>query len=135
MGKPSRSRWKYREREAVKTIQAVLGRVKDPSLSALVTATGRVGHLTHLGVDGIVGNGDFGAVVEVKARKGMVSSDIRAALEQLTEVANALQRWPVLVLSFVEDVPATVERNWVLVPLSFLERLAYEREGTAGSNT
>ncbi len=134
MKKP-RSRWKYREREAVKAIQAVLGRVNDPSLSALVTATGRVGHLTHLGVDGIVGNGDTGAVIEVKARKGMVSADIRTALEQLTDVANALRRWPVLVLSFVEDVPATVERNWVLVPLSFLERLAYERERTAGSDT
>jgi hypothetical protein len=128
--KKSRSRWKYREREAVKTLQAILGRVKDPSLIALVTATGRVGHLTHLGADGIVGDGDTGAVVEVKARKGMVSADIRSALVQLTEIANALQRWPILVLSFVEDVPATVERDWVLVPVSLLERLAYEREGT-----
>jgi len=128
--KKSRSRWKYREREAVKTLQAILGRVKDPSLIALVTATGRVGHLTHLGADGIVGDGDTGAVIEVKARKGMVSADIRSALVQLTEIANALQRWPILVLSFVEDVPATVERNWVLVPVSLLERLVYEREGT-----
>jgi len=128
--KKSRSRWKYREREAVKTLQAILGRVKDPSLIALVTATGRVGHLTHLGADGIVGDGDTGAVIEVKARKGMVSADIRSALVQLTEIANALQRWPILVLSFVEDVPATVERNWALVPVSLLERLAYERKGT-----
>jgi hypothetical protein len=132
--KKSRSRWKYREREAVKTLQAILGRVKDPSLIALVTATGRVGHLTHLGADGIVGDGDTGAVVEVKARKGMVSADIRSALVQLTEIANALQRWPILVLSFVEDVPAAVERNWALVPVSLLERLAYERERTTGSN-
>ena len=128
--KKSRSRWKYREREAVKTLQTILGRVKDPSLIALVTATGRVGHLTHLGADGIVGDGDTGAVVEVKARKGMVSADIRSALVQLTEIANVLQRWPILVLSFVEDVPATVERNWALVPVSLLERLAYERKGT-----
>ena len=124
----SEKRWKRKERTAVKALQAIFGRVSDPTLARLVTSTGRVGHLTRLGVDGFVGNNP-GYVVEVKARKGMLTKPAIEALLQTIDRAKRFDRIPLFVVVFGNDVPARtengawVEREWVMIPRRVLEEL------------
>jgi len=128
--KKSRSepRWKREERKVIKALQAVFGRVSDPSLARLITQTGRVGHLTRFGFDGIVGN-DPGYIVEVKARKGMLTKQAIEALLQTIDRAAPFDRIPLLAVVLGDDAPARtangvkVEREWVLMPLRELKRL------------
>lgn len=122
-------RWKNRERFIVKSLQSALGRVSDPVLERFLSSTGRTGHLTHLGVDGFVGNGQKAFVIEVKNRKQMLAKDIVLALMQLVSKAKEYKRKPILALSFADDVPREIERNWLLVPLSaFVELVGEENE-------
>lgn len=124
----SEPRWKRKEREVLKALQATFGRVSDPTLARLLTVTGRVGHLTRFGFDGIVGNNP-GFVVEVKARKHMLTKQTIDALLQTVDRAAQFNRIPLLAVVLGDDVPARtasgvkVERNWVLIPLSELKRL------------
>jgi len=128
--KKSRSepRWKRKEREVIKFLQAAFGRVSDPTLARLLTRTGRVGHLTRFGFDGIVGN-EPGFIVEVKARKGMLAKQTIEALLQTVDRAAQFDRIPLLAVVLGDDVPARtasgakVDREWVLIPLRELKRL------------
>jgi len=121
-------RWKRKERDAIKALQAIFGRVSDPSLARLLTSTGRVGHLTRFGVDGFVGN-DPGFAVEVKARKKMLTKQTIEALLQTIDRAARFDRIPLFVLVFGDDVPtrtengARVEREWVMMPRRVLEEI------------
>jgi hypothetical protein len=124
----SEPKWKRKEREVLKALQAVFGRVSDPSLARLLTATGRVGHLTRFGFDGIVGN-DPGFVVEVKARKKMLTKQTIDALLQTVDRAAQFNRIPLVAVVLGDDVPARtaggvkVPREWVLIPLSEVKKL------------
>jgi len=128
--KKSRSepRWKRKERDALRALQATFGRVSDPSLARLLSSTGRVGHLTRFGVDGFVGN-DPGFVVEVKARKRMLTKPTLDALLQTIDRAARYERIPLFVLVFGDDVPtrtengARVDREWVMMPRRVLDEL------------
>jgi hypothetical protein len=130
MRKKSRSepRWKRKERDVLKALQAIFGRVSDPTLARLLTATGRVGHLTRFGFDGIVGNNP-GFVVEVKVRKRMLTKQTIDALLQTVDRAAQFNRIPLLAVVLSDDVPtrtasgAKVEREWVLIPLRELKWL------------
>jgi|GEM_PF-6412388 len=121
-------RWKRKEREAIKALQAIFGRVSDPTLARLLTSTGRVGHLTRFGIDGIVGNNP-GFVVEVKARKRMLTKPAIEALLQTIDRAKRFDRIPLFVVVLGDDVPARtengarVEREWVMMPRRVLEEL------------
>ena len=124
----SEPRWKRKERAAIKALQALFGRVSDPSLARLLTSTGRVGHLTRFGVDGFVGN-DPGYAVEVKARKRMLTRPTLDALLQTIDRAARYERIPLFVLVFGDDVPtrtengARVDREWVMMPRRVLEEI------------
>jgi len=124
----SEPRWKRKEREALRALQATFGRVSDPSLTRLLTPTGRVGHLTRFGVDGFVGN-EPGFAVEVKARKRMLTKPTLDALLQTIDRAARFERIPLFVLVFGDDVPtrtengARVDREWVMMPRRVLEEL------------
>jgi len=134
--KKSRSepRWKRKEREAIKALQAVFGRVGDPSLARLLTSTGRVGHLTRFGVDGFVGNNP-GFAVEVKARKHMLTKPTLDALLQTIDRAARFECIPLFVLVFGDDVPtrtengARVDREWVMMPRRVLDELVGKNKG------
>jgi len=121
-------RWKRKEREAVKALQAIFGRVSDPSLARLLTSTGRVGRQTRFGVDGFVGD-DPGFVVEVKARKKMLTKPAVQALLQTIDRAARFERIPLFVVVFGDDVPARtengarVDREWVMMPRRVLDEL------------
>jgi len=121
-------RWKRKERGVLKALQATFGRVSDPSLARLLSSTGRVGHLTRFGVDGFVGN-DPGFVVEVKARKRMLTKPTLDALLQTIDRAARYERIPLFVLVFGDDVPtrtengARVDREWVMMPRRVLDEL------------
>ena len=124
----SEPRWKRKEREVIAALQAIFGRVSDPSLARLLTRTGRVGHLTRFGVDGFVGNNP-GFVVEVKARKRMLTKPMINTILQTVDEAARFNRVPLVAVVFGDDVPkhtaskVKVERNWVLIPLSELKKL------------
>jgi len=124
----SEPRWKRKEREALRALQAIFGRVSDPSLARLLTPTGRVGHLTRFGVDGFVGN-EPGFAVEVKARKRMLTKPTLDALLQTIDRAARFGRIPLFVLAFGDDVPtrtengAWVDREWVMMPRRVLDEL------------
>ena len=124
----SEPRWKRKEREVLKVLQTTFGRVSDPTLARLLTATGRVGHLTRFGFDGIVGDNP-GFIVEVKARKGMLTKQTIDALLQTVDRAAQFGRIPLLAVVFGDDVPARtasgvkVPREWVLIPLGELKKL------------
>ena len=130
MTRQSRSepRWKRKEREVIAALQAIFGRVSEPTLARLLTRTGRVGHLTRFGFDGIVGDNP-GFIVEVKARKGMLTKQTIDALLQTVDRAAQFNRIPLVAVVLGDDVPtrtasgAKVERNWVLIPLSELKKL------------
>ena len=130
MTRQSRSepRWKRKEREVIAALQATFGRVSDPTLARLLTRTGRVGHLTRFGFDGIVGDNP-GFIVEVKARKGMLTKQTIDALLQTVDRAAQFNRIPLVAVVLGDDVPTRtasgvkVERNWVLIPLSELKKL------------
>jgi hypothetical protein len=102
--------------------------VSDPSLARLLTSTGRVGHLTRFGVDGFVGNNP-GFVVEVKARKRMLTKPMINTILQTVDEAARFNRVPLVAVVFGDDVPkrtasgVKVERNWVLIPFSELKKL------------
>jgi hypothetical protein len=124
----SEPRWKRKERDVLRALQAIFGRVSDPTLARLLTATGRVGHLTRFGVDGFVGNNP-GYAVEVKARKRMLTKQTIEALLQTVDRAAQFNRIPLVAVVLGDDVPtrtangAKVDREWVLIPLRELKRL------------
>jgi len=124
----SEPRWKRKERDVISALQATFGRVSDPTLARLLTSTGRVGHLTRFGFDGIVGDNP-GFIVEVKARKGMLTKQTIDALLQTVDRAAQLGRIPLVAVVLGDDVPARtasgvkVPREWVLIPLSELKKL------------
>jgi len=124
----SEPKWKRKEREVIAALQATFGRVSDPTLARLLTATGRVGHLTRFGVDGFVGNNP-GFAVEVKARKRMLTKQTIDALLQTVDRAAQFNRIPLVAVVLGDDVPARtasgvkVPREWVLIPLGELKKL------------
>ena len=112
----------------MRALQAVFGRVSDPTLARLLTTTGRVGHLTRFGVDGFVGDNP-GFAVEVKARKKMLTKATLDALLQTIDRAARFERIPLFALVFGDDVPtrtengARVDREWVMLPRRVLDEL------------
>ena len=113
--------WKDSERRTAAKLQKAAGRVEDPQLEAMVTDTGRVGHLTSLGFDILVGNGPTGICGEAKRRKNSLTKEMLGALKQIVGIARNFKRTPVLVLSLTqEQAPErSIPRDWVLVPLDF----------------
>ncbi len=91
--------WKQEERDAIKALQATVGRVDNPALLQFVTATGRTGHLTRLQVDGLVGPDSTGWAVEVKYQKQFLSKKTEEAFEKIAAAASRFNRKPVLVIT------------------------------------
>ena len=124
----SEPKWKRKEREVIAALQATFGRVSDPTLARLLTRSGRVGHLTRFGFDGIVGN-DPGFIVEVKARKRMLTKPMINTILQTVDEAARFNRVPLVAVVFGDDVPkfttsgVKVERIWALIPLNELKKL------------
>jgi hypothetical protein len=125
-------RWKTSEREFATKLQKAAGRVTDPKLAPLVTITGRVGHLTELGFDILVGEGATALCGEAKRRKAFLSADATRALLQIDRIGNEWDRVPVLGFRLADDIPShhegqrgkryRVNRNWLVMPLPFAER-------------
>jgi hypothetical protein len=121
--------WKTAEQRIARKLQKAAGVVRDEVLRNLVTSTGRVGHLTELGFDILVGNGADGTAIvgEVKRKKYFLSADAVRALLQIFARGIEYGRTPMLGLTLSEDVPGFVdtnrgrkrlERDWLLMPLS-----------------
>ena len=131
-------KWKQAERRFAAALQDAAGRVDDPRLSPLVTSTGRVGHLTDLGFDILVGNGPVALVGEAKRRKAFFVAEAVRALVRLVRIGAEWGRTPALCVTLPDDVPAFVDtnngkhrvpRDWVLLPLPFVVELLKARRG------
>lgn len=132
-------RWKVAERRLATLLQKAAGKVRDPILRKLVTTTGRVGHLTELGFDVLVGNPEDGVayVGEAKRRKTFLGADALRALLQVARLAVDYGRTPLLGFTLADDVPAFIqtergkhrlERDWVVMPLPHaIELIEYRR--------
>ena len=103
--------WKSWESKLCKELLAVVGPVTEPGLRTLATSTGRVGHLTSLGFDGLVGTaGRLGLVVEAKRRK--MPKWFLEAVAQISEISGQYERIPVIGFSLASDLgTAVVLRN------------------------
>src|SRR5215218_10192571 len=102
-------RWKTSEREFATKLQKAAGKVTDPRIAPLVTVTGRVGHLTDLGFDILVGEGETAFCGEAKRRKNFLAADALRALLQIFRIATEWSRIPVLGFRLADDVPAFIE--------------------------
>jgi hypothetical protein len=105
--------WKTAEQRIARKLQKAAGVVRDEVLRNLVTSTGRVGHLTELGFDILVGNGADGTAIvgEVKRKKYFLSADAVRALLQIFARGIEYGRTPMLGLTLSEDVPGFVDTN------------------------
>lgn len=130
--------WRTAERAFAAQLQAAAGRVKSPLLEPLVTVTGRVGHLTELGFDVLVGNEQTALLGEAKRRRTTLSADAIRALVQVFVKASEWERTPAFCIAvpplsaapvFVETKRGKVrfERNWVALPLKAVCELLYAR--------
>lgn len=130
--------WKTSERRIASRLQRAAGAVRDVVLRQLVTSTGRVGHLVTLGFDVLAGNPEDGTALvgEVKRRKNVLSAETLRALIQIFVIGQEYKRVPVLAFALTEvpefvptkDGKRRLERDWIVMPLSFaLELLRYRR--------
>lgn len=131
------------ERDIAKKLQAAAGRVNDPVLVNLVTDTGRVGQLTSLGFDILVGNPETNTALvgEAKRRKVFLGADALRALIQVATISYEWNRQPVLGFELpTETVPEFVptkrgkrrlDRRWLVATLPYAcELLRARRELT-----
>lgn len=130
--------WKTSERAFAAQLQSAAGRVNSLLLEPLVTVTGRVGHLTELGFDILVGNGPTALLGEAKRRRTTLSADAIRALTQVFVKAAEWERIPAFCIAvpplaaaptFVETRRGKIrlERNWVALPLKATCELLYAR--------
>lgn len=127
--------WKTDEREFARQLQAGAGRVKHPPFTSMVTPTGRVGHITELGFDILVGNPEHGTdlAAESKRRKTFLGADAKRALYQIVSKAFEYGRKPAMCYALTEGddlwVPVKGQkkqrmiRRWVMLPLDLVEEL------------
>jgi hypothetical protein len=124
--------WKSFEQKLCARLQAIVGSVQELGLAGIVTSTGRVGHLTSLGIDGIVGDNRNGLVIEAKRRK--MPKWFQDAVEQISVISGKFGRYPVLGFSLAPDFGRkqkiegqVLHREWVSIPLEFFEELLSDR--------
>lgn len=135
----ARTKGKTSEREMAVLLQTAAGKVTDPKLRPLVTVTGRVGHITELGFDILVGEGPVALCGEAKRRKNFLSADALRALLQIDRISREWERQPVLGFRLADDVPTyheptqkgahktRVRREWGVTPLPYLAELLAAR--------
>lgn len=127
----AQTKGKSSEREMAVQLQAAAGRIRDRTLTKLVTVTGRVGHLVEWGFDILVGNGPTAIVGEAKRRQKFLTADALRALLQIDRISREWERTPVLAFRLADDVQeyhtekvegkkVRVRREWGVVPLPFL---------------
>lgn len=122
------------EREFAVRLQGAAGRVKNPALENIVTETGRVGQITDLGFDILVGNDEHGTALvgESKRRKTVLGADALRALTQIFRISVEWDRVPAFCVMLADNAEQWVatkrgkrrmERRWVMLPLPFVEEL------------
>jgi hypothetical protein len=131
MANLNRDRGIRAEREISIRLQRAAGRIADPRLEPMTTVTGRVGQLTSLGFDILVGNGETAIVGEAKRRKSFLAADALRALLQIARISFEWARTPVLAFRLADDIPAFIdtklgkrrlERDYLVLPMSFAEK-------------
>jgi len=130
--------WKVDERQFARQLQSGAGRVQHAPYTSMVSPTGRVGHITELGFDILVGNPEHGTdlAAESKRRKTFLGADAKRALYQVVSKAFEYGRKPTMCYALTEGddlwVPvaggpkarkARMIRRWVMMPLDFVEEL------------
>lgn len=142
--------WRTFERLLCSTLQRVAGVVKEVGLSGIVTTTGRVGHLTSLGIDGFAGNRPEGVGLVVEAKRRKLPKWFLDAVVQISEAATTFERHPVLGFSLdsdfgrqqiVKNKDGTAKKvsgksiplvkDWAAVPLPYLAELLAARRMVA----
>lgn len=115
--------WKHAEREFARTLQKAAGKVEDPALAALVTDTGRVGHLYQLQFDFLAGNGAWGLLGEAKRHK--IPAWLVTALVLVVNKARQFKRRAVLgfqlpepkiILDEETQTKQRMVRDWAMIP-------------------
>lgn len=138
-------RWKGAERRVATELQIAAGVVRDKVFRNLVTTTGRVGHLTELGFDILVGNPEDGIALVGEVKRRQLPKWLTGALVQIVQKGVEYDRTPVFAFTLADDVPVYVDtkdgkkripRDWVAFPLADACRLiAAQREQTALRNS
>lgn len=138
--------WKTDEREFARSLQKGAGAVKHPPYTSMVTPTGRVGHITELGFDILVGNPEHGTALvgESKRRKTFLGADALRALYQIVGKSFEYDRVPAMCFALSDNaeqwVPvsggpkprkARMIRRWVMLPLAYVEELLRYRRVVA----
>jgi hypothetical protein len=119
------------ERGFAKALQRAAGRVEDPVLRNVVTSTGRVGELTSLGFDLLIGNPETGTALvgESKRRKTTLGAEALKALLQLVRISHEWKRAPAFCFALADNAPEwvptrdgkrRVPRSWVAFPLEYV---------------
>lgn len=130
-------RWKTAERKISTALQYAAGKVKDAVLKKLVTTTGRVGHITELGFDILVGNPEDGTALCGEVKRRSLPKWLVDALVQVYRLGLDYNRHPVLVFELSDDVETKfvetskgkkrLQRDWALVSFDYFEELLVER--------
>lgn len=135
------ARGKRTERAFSQLLQDAAGAVTDAVCRNLVTSTGRVGHITALGFDFLVGNHEDGTALlgESKDRKTVLGVDAKKALMQVYAKAVEWNREPVFCFRLPDDMTRVeihgkekaMERDWCAVRADYLaELLEFRRTHT-----
>lgn len=133
-GNKSRDRGIAAERYMAIRLQRAAGRVLDPALDNIVTSTGRVGELTSLGFDILVGNHSDGTAIvgEAKRRKTTFGAEALRALVQIFRISVEWDREPAFCLALADNSEQWVAtkkgkkrmpRRWVMFTLEYAEKL------------
>lgn len=131
MTNTNRNRGLAAERYFAVRLQRAAGRVTGV-YENLVTSTGRVGQLTDLGFDILVGNPGDGVdlVGESKQRKTTFGADALRALKQLFRISVEWEREPVFCASFPDNEfvdtkkgKKRLPKRWVMFTLEYAEKL------------
>jgi hypothetical protein len=138
--------WKTWERKLCDILQRVAGRVVELGLAGIVTTTGRVGHLTSLGVDGFAGDHADGVALVIEAKRRKMPKWFLEAVAQVSEAGGTFGRYPVIGFSLASDFgrqqviknkdgstkkiagkAIALEKEWAAVPVDYLAELIAAR--------
>ena len=138
--------WKTYERHLCSTLQRVAGPVKEVGLRGIITTTGRVGHLTSLGIDGLAGDHKDGVALVVEAKRRKMPVWFLDAVSQISEAAGTFERHPVIGFSLASDFgrqqvvkakdgtvkkvggkAIALHKEWAAVPLDYFAELLAAR--------
>lgn len=143
--------WRSWERKLCSTLQRIVGPVKEIGLRNIVTETGRVGHLTSLGMDGIVGDHKEGVALVIEAKRRKMPKWFLEDVAQISEISGAYERQPLIGFSLasdfgrqqsVKDAAGKVKKDrsgraiplhkeWAAVPLDYMAELLAARRMVA----